>query len=411
MKIKELLKYPLIWLFALLIFGFLIVDFILPDRLYSEFENTKLQQKPKFTIASFFDSTYSTKYETYINEQFPLRDQWITLKAVTEIGLGKLENNNIIYGEDDYLFEKLQIIPEPNASAGSNVANMKQIERNWRFMNEFFQMYDLPVTFALAPNSYAVMTDKLPFGTDLPDQESMIPEIYNSFTEDDDLTFINFLPSLKEHQDEYIYYRTDHHWTTLGAYYAYVEYCNEKGLEPISLGELQANDVHDFYGTYYNKCKKPGQDSDIITWYDVPLETFQFTGDVNDENMLEQAEVTEWNGIPMLSVDGMYQLDQFDTRDKYAAFTWGNNGLTQIVTGHNNDPKEEPTRLLLIKDSYANSMVPYLTYNYDEIWIMDLRSTPMNMSQILAENEFDDVFVMYNFSTFLTDTDIARLRF
>ena len=107
----------------------------------------------------------------------------------------------------------------------------------------------------------------------------------------------------------------------------------------------------------------------------------------------------------------MYQLDQFDTRDKYAAFTWGNNGLTQIVTGHNNDQKEEPTRLLLIKDSYANSMVPYLTYNYDEIWIMDLRSTPMNMSQILAENEFDDIFVMYNFSTFLTDTDIARLRF
>ena len=412
MKVKELLKYPLIWLFALLIFGFMLMDFILPDRLYSEFENTKLQQKPEFTIAGFFDSTYSTKYETYVNEQFPARDQWITLKAITEIGLGKLENNNIIYGKDDYLFEKLQIIPEPNASAGSNVANMKQIERNWRFMNEFFQMYDLPVTFALAPNSYAVMTDKLPYGTELPNQETMIPEIYNSFTEDDDLTFINFLPSLKEHQDEYVYYRTDHHWTTLGAYYAYVEYCNEKGLKPMELdGKINAYTVWDFYGTYYNKCKKPGQYPDQIHWFDIPVESFQFTGDVTDENMLKQAEVTEWNGIPMLSVDGMYQQEQFETRDKYAAFTWGNNGLTQIVTGHNNDPQDEPTRLLLIKDSYANSMVPYLTYNYDEIWIIDLRSTPMHLSQILKENEFDDIFVMYNFSTFLTDTDIARLRF
>ena len=176
-------------------------------------------------------------------------------------------------------------------------------------------------------------------------------------------------------------------------------------------GKINAYTVWDFYGTYYNKCKKPGQYPDQIHWFDIPVESFQFTGDVTDENMLKQAEVTEWNGIPMLSVDGMYQQEQFETRDKYAAFTWGNNGLTQIVTGHNNDPQDEPTRLLLIKDSYANSMVPYLTYNYDEIWIIDLRSTPMHLSQILKENEFDDIFVMYNFSTFLTDTDIARLRF
>lgn len=411
MKIKELLKYPLVWLFVLFICGFFLVDMLLPDKLYSEFENTKLQQKPELTVEGFFDSTYSTKYETYVNEQFPARDQWITLKAVTEISLGKLENNNIIYGKDDYLFEKLQIIEEPNASAGSNVANRKQIERNMRFMDEFFQMYKLPVTFAIAPNGYAVMTEKLPSGIDLPEQETLIPEIYSSFTEDDDLTFLNFLPTLRQHQDEYIYYRTDHHWTTLGAYYAYVEYCKEKGFEPVSLDELTANEVFDFYGTYYNKCKKPGQDSDVITWYDIPVESFQFTGDTSDKNLLKQAEVTEWNGIPMLSVDGMYHLEQFDTRDKYAAFTWGNNGLTQIVSGNNRTLGEEPSRLLLIKDSYANSMVPFLTYHYDEIWIVDLRSTPMNMSQLLSENEFTDVFVMYNFNSFLTDTDIARLRF
>lgn len=411
MKIKELLKYPLVWIFALFIFGFFLADMLLPDKLYSEFENSKLQQKPELTVESFFDSTYGTKYETYVNDQFPARDQWITLKAVTEISLGKLENNNIIYGKDDYLFEKLQIIEEPNASAGSNAANKKQIERNMRFMNEFFQMYELPLTFAIVPNGYAVMTDKLPAGVDLPDQETLIPEIYNSFTKDDELTFLHFLPTLREHQDEYIYYRTDHHWTTLGAYYAYVEYCKEKGFEPVSLEELDANEVSDFYGTYYNKCKKPGQDSDVITWYDIPVQSFRFSGDTSDENLLKQAEVVQWNTMPMLSVDGMYQLEQFDTRDKYAAFTWGNNGFTQIVSENNRNPGEEPSRLLLIKDSFANSMVPFLTYHYDEIWIVDLRSIPMNISQLLSENEFTDVFVMYNFSSFLTDTDIARLRF
>lgn len=411
MKIKELLKYPLIWLFALFILGFVLIDYLLPDKVYSEFENTKLQQKPSFTLAGFFDSTYGSKYETYVNEQFPARDQWITLKSVTEIGLGKIENNNIIYGKDDYLFEKLQIIEKPNASAGSNVANRLQIERNHRFMDEFFQLYDLPVTFAIVPNSYAVMTEKLPAGVNLPDQEAMIEEFYGNFSEDDDLDFINFIDRLREHQDEYIYYRTDHHWTTLGAYYAYVEYCESKGLEAVSLDELSANEVEGFYGTYYNKCKKPGQDADTITWYDIPVESFCFTGDTQDETLLKQSELTEWNGIPMLSVSGMYQLEQFETRDKYAAFTWGNNGLTQIVSGHNKNAGEEPTRLLLIKDSFANSMIPFLTYNYDEIWVMDLRSTPANMSTILAENEFTDIFVMYNFSSFLTDTDIARLRF
>lgn len=411
MNVKELLKYPLIWLFVLFIMGFFLVDLLGEDRVYSDFENKKLQQKPELTVESFFDSSYGTKYETYINDQFPLRDKWITLKSVAEIGLGKLENNNVIYGKDGYLFEKLQIIPEPNASAGSNVANQMQIDRNLRFMNEFFEMYELPVTFALAPNSYAVMTDKLPAGTNMPDQEELIPEVYNSFTDKKDVTYLNFLDTLREHQNEYIYYRTDHHWTTLGAYYAYVEYCNAKGFEPVALDEMNANEVNDFFGTYYSKCKKPGQESDIITWYDIPVEEFRFTGDTKNEDMLKQCEVTEWNGMPMLSTDTMYQMEQFETRDKYAAFTWGNNGLTQIYSADNRSKGEEPSRLLLIKDSFANSMIPFLTYHYDEIWVMDLRSTPISMKQMLAENEFSDIFVMYNFTSFLTDTDIARLRF
>ncbi len=411
MKLKELIKYPLVWLFILFIFGFFLWDLVTPDRVYSEFENKKLQQKPTMTVEGIFDSSYSTTYETYINDQFPGRDLWITLKSVAEIGIGKKENNNVLYGKDAYLFEKLQIIPEPNNSAGTNVANQMQIDRNVRFMNEFFQMYDLPVTFALAPNSYEIMEDKLPAGIELPDQETMIPAFYDSFTKDDDLTFLDFTATLKEHSDEYIYYRTDHHWTTLGAYYAYLDYCEEKGFDPISLDELEANEVGDFFGTYYSRCKKPGQKADIITWYDIPLASFSFNGDTRNESLLAQCELTEWNGIPMLTTDTMYQEEQFATRDKYAAFTWGNNGITQIVTGHNRNPEEEPTRLLLIKDSFANSMVPYLSYHYDEIWIMDLRSTPMPMSKMLAENEFHDIFVMYNFSTFLTDTDIARLRF
>jgi len=411
-RLKELLRYPLVWVSALILVGFTAADFLLPDRVFSQFENKKLTQKPAFSLEAFFDSSYSTTYEKYINDQFPARDQWITLKSVAELGLGKLENNNILFGRDGYLFEKLQIIPAPDSSAGSNCANQLQIDRNLRFMDEFFQLYELPVTFALAPNSYAVMTDKLPLdpGT-MPDQETLIPEIYESFQPDEDVTYLNFLPTLREHQGEYIYYRTDHHWTTLGAYYAYVDYCRAKGLEPVSLDALQGQQVEDFYGTYYNKCKKPGQKSDTITYYEPPLASFQFSGDIRDESLLARGELLDWNGVSLIAVDSLYQKEQFDTRDKYAAFTWGNNGISRVLSERQRAEGEEPRRLLLIKDSFANSMVPFLCYNYDEIVIVDLRSTPLPLSKLLAAEQFDDVFVLYNVSSFLTDTDIARLRF
>ena len=179
----------------------------------------------------------------------------------------------------------------------------------------------------------------------------------------------------------------------------------------MDLSSLQGQQVEGFYGTYYNKCKKPGQPSDTITYYEPPLASFQFSGNTRDQALLQQGELLEWNGVPLIAVDSLYQKEQFDTRDKYAAFTWGNNGICRVLSGRTRAEGEEPRRLLLIKDSFANSMVPFLSYNYDEIVIVDLRSTPLTLSKLLEAESFDDVFILYNVSSFLTDTDIARLRF
>ena len=191
-----------------------------------------------------------------------------------------------------------------------------------------------------------------------------------------------------------------------------MEYCQEKGLTPVSLSDLEENKVEDFYGTFYSKAKRPGQDSDTITWYDVPVDEFAFVANTKeDPQLLELGEMVEEDGLQLLSVDSMMDERKFQTRDKYAAFMWGNSGYVKIKSSHNLDHQDGKTsRLLLFKDSYANSMIPYLTYNYDEIIVVDLRYMAKNVSELMKE-DFDDIFVMYNFSTFISDISLANLKY
>ena len=128
---------------------------------------------------------------------------------------------------------------------------------------------------------------------------------------------------------------------------------------------------------------------DTITWYDLPVEEVIIDGQ---------------------SYDGMYDLAKLQERDKYASFLWGNHGLTQIVV---NSGVENPTRVLLIKDSYGNSLAPFLTQNYDEVWVADLRHV-FSLSAVLemaGGEPFDDVLLMYNYMNFVQDTNLAKLRY
>ena len=330
------------------------------------------------------------------------------------MALGRTEGHGVVYGKDHQLLEKLQVVESKPSNSGTNVVEERNLKRSVDIMKSFLQMYDQEITFSLVPNAYAVLEDKVPYAFPGIDQEEETQRIYQELSQtDEQLTTIDFTEVLKEHQDEYIYYRTDHHWTTLGAYYAYTEYCREKGLTPVELSELEKHEVSDFYGTFYSKAKRPGQPSDTITWYDVPIDDFSFTANLlQDKELSQLGEVVEQDGEELLSVDTLMDERKFQTRDKYAAFTWGNPGYAKITSSHNlNHTEGKTSRLLIIKDSYANSMIPYLTYNYDEIVVVDLRYLSKSVKDLMQQ-DFDDIFVMYNFSTFLTEnSSLARLKF
>ena len=412
---KKILQYPIAVLFALFISVFFLVDVFNSDRAFSEFENTSLAQKPAFSWSSFVDGSFGSKYVKYINEQFLGRDNWISMKAVADMGLGRIESHGVTYGDDHYLMEKLEIVEDQNypANAGTNIVKQTSLDRSNGMVSSFLQMYDQPITFSLVPNSYAILEDEVPTGFPGADQQAYTQQIYQTLSEaDDQLEIVDFSDALSQHKDEYIYYRTDHHWTTLGAYYAYVAYCEQKGLTPVSLEELKENKVEDFYGTFYSKAKRPSQPADTITWYDVDVDEFAFVANLQQDKQLAQlGEVVQEDGLELLRVDGMMDQRKFEVRDKYAAFMWGNSGYVKIKSSHNLNHQEGKTsRLLLFKDSYANSMIPYLTYNYDEIIVVDLRYMAKSTKELMQE-EFDDIFVMYNFSTYVSGaSDLAKLK-
>ena len=413
---KKILQYPIAVLFALFISVFFLVDVFNSDRAFSEFENTSLAQKPAFSWSSFVDGSFGSKYVKYINEQFLGRDNWISMKAVADMGLGRIESHGVTYGDDHYLMEKLEIVEDQNypANAGTNIVKQTALDRSNGMVSSFLQMYDQPITFSLVPNSYAILEDEVPTGFPGANQQAYTQQISQTLREaDDQLEIVDFSDALSQHKDEYIYYRTDHHWTTLGAYYAYVAYCEQKGLTPVSLEELEENKVEDFYGTFYSKAKRPSQPADTITWYDVDVDEFAFVANLQQDKQLAQlGEVVQEDGLELLRVDGMMDQRKFEVRDKYAAFMWGNSGYVKIKSSHNLNHQEGKTsRLLLFKDSYANSMIPYLTYNYDEIIVVDLRYMAKSTKELMQE-EFDDIFVMYNFSTYVSGaSDLAKLKF
>ena len=380
--LKKILKYPVVLAFFLFIFLFTAVDLVKPDREYSEFENKYLTQRPEFTLASFLNNEWTSKYETYLNDQFVLRDDWITLKSICESMLLKIENNGIAYGADDYLFEKFTTL------AGDSLA---QFERNVGYEKTFIDTYGetVPITFTIIPNAYMILPEKLPEGLTQVDQAAYTAPIYEAVG--DKAQVVDFTGALTAHKDDYIFYRTDHHWTTLGAYYAYAAYAESLGMEPVALDSLSGIEVPDFYGTYFSKAKKFDAVADTITYYPIA-----------DAGVIIDGQ----------EADGYYDLSKFEVRDKYAAFLRGNNGYTVIKSGVREAPEgQEPSKILVIKDSYANSFVPFLLYNFDEVHVVDLRYSAVSMKELLSTENFDQVLLMYNFMNLVTDTNLYKLGY
>ncbi|MEG1942689.1 MAG: DHHW family protein, partial [Angelakisella sp.] len=302
-------KYPLLVAFATFMLVVFVADMFATGRQFSELENRNLKQRPRFSWRSLAANEYTRKYEEFINDQFVMRDSWITLKSASENVFMKVENNGVAFGKNDYLF------------GVKTTADTEQLDKNSGYVDKFLGSYDGHVTVGIIPNSYEIMQSYLPMGLAGVQikQQPCIDRIYSGISHGD-MTKLDIPKMIKDsiasaEQADGIYYRTDHHWTTDTAYMVYVDYCKTRGLKYIDKSDLQGlrHEEQGFYGTYYSKGKKIGTPADSLVWYDIPVTDMTIDG----KTYLENSDKTK------TPITGLYQKEKFATRDKYSAFLYG----------------------------------------------------------------------------------------
>ena len=378
-KTPSLFRYPVLVAFGLFFIGLFVLDMATPDRAYSELENTTLTQRPRLTAVSADGlNNYFTSYTRYVKDQVFGRDQWISLQSAAETTLfQKTQSGGILLGREHMMFARhYSILKNEEKGMAKNLAAVQSLA----------QRYPGRVNLMLVPSASVVYPENVPAGAPQIDEKSILEgvaaqgEAYGRF--------IDVLPALTEHKGEYLYYRTDHHWTSLGAYYAYQQLCGALSLTPFDPAAHTALTAENFYGTHYSKARTWNAVPDTITYYDLP-------------NSLTIYNVTAAGQPADGQTTGLYDTDKLNVYDKYAMFLHGNNGLSRIEG-------DGTGRILVIKDSYANCFAPYLTANYAQIDVVDFRNYNYGLDQLIADNDYDQILVLYSFDSFKSDPYLYR---
>lgn len=356
-----------------------VFDILSPAKERSETENRELAQLPAFSLEKVFDGSFTKEYESYVVDQFTWRDGWIRIKSASERALGKTMTNGVYFADDGYYIEH-------KSKADIDI---EQLEKNIGYLKSFYDKVsgrlDGETLVAIAPTASVVLSDKLPRFNDEYEWNDVLDRLESELGEG----FVDLRDVLDEHKDEYIYYKTDHHWTSDGAYYAYTELMKHFGIEPLGLDELNRVTLdEDFLGTVIAKLN-------IETTPDIM---------VKYEPKASQSISVSYN-LGAKITDTLYDESKLETRDKYAYFLGGNDALVEIETG-----ADTGRTLMLAKDSYANCMIPLLAAHFDKLYVVDLRYFNTGVaSYIESQGDVTDALVLYNISGFADERSVFKL--
>lgn len=362
-------------LFCAFIGLFLVANAATPSREFSEMENRNLEQMPKLSVDSLLSGQFMKDFETYTTDQFVGRDGWIALKSTTERLLGKKENNNVYFCDQDTLITRFD---QPDAA---------KVTENLNYVSTFAENAGIPVTFSLIPTQACIWADRLPDGapnasqTDLLDQaKAAVPGA----------TWADLYTPLWAHKDEDVFYRTDHHWTSLGAYYGYTGLAEALGFTPVPL-DTYTETVRstEFYGTVFSSSGVRWVSPDTITTY------------VPDTGITVTSYTYDSNGNPVEVPRALYDESYLSVKDKYSMFLGGQQSLGVVKT-----PNADKPKLLIIRDSYADSLVPFLTPHFSEIHLIDLRYYKLSIADYIQQNGIDQALVLYSVPNFVTDSNL-----
>ena len=359
--------------FLAFIFTFGLLYFFIPDVEFSENENKYLDQLPKVSLKNIMNGKFESDFEAYMSDQIAGRDFWMSCNTALLLASGKNDVNGVYVGKDGYLLEIFDGL------------DFDRYEKQIDALNKFNSYVDVPVYFVIAPNSVSVHEDKLPDYAVNYSQDKYIGDFYDGL--DSDIVSIDVSSVLKDHSEEYIYYRTDHHWTTYGSFIAFNEIARVMGIRTLSLDEVAVTDVSaDFLGTFFSK----GNfiiDPDVIQRFDV-------------KNGASYKVILD-GGVES---DTLYDDSYLLKKDKYAYFTHGNPAHLSVETESDSDKT-----LVIVKDSYMHCMLQFFVPSYKKIHMVDPRYIKTNLTEYITDLEPDEILILYNAKTLSDEVNFTRL--
>lgn len=352
-----------------------------PDDVFSPKEKRYLAQKPELSAKDVLSGKYGRDYESYLNDQFPMREQIASLHTGCERLLGKCEISGIYFGKSDYFIEHHE-----KSQYHTDLAKRNQ-EAVFQFLNNMStQLGNDRVRFLAAPSAETVLTEYLPKGA----PDSAENEVLKEYETQMGKAFVSLQKTLKQ---ENTYYRTDHHWTTEGAFTAYQAWADSMGINPRQREEFEEVTLKDdFYGTVsarVNTEVKPDSLMALVPKFNVKYQV-QYEGDST-------------------IYDSLYARDLLDSPEPYAVYLKGNQPLTRIKT--TGTPKEMAGRkLLVIKDSFGNSLIPFLVNHYEETIVVDLRYYNPSIKDLIERENITDICVVQNPAQMSKETSFYKIN-
>lgn len=365
------------FVFIFLIFSLSIITFLSKDKSFSQNENRYLEQIPKLSSSSILSGDFAKKSEKYINDQFAFRDIWISVKTQLNLLFHKKDINGVYICKDNYFIEKCT----------ENEFDNEQMRNNINYINKFNEytknLGNCKTSVLIAPTSAYALKDKLPKYSENFNQNEKLNILKNEFKK---CIFVDIRETMQLHKDDYIYFKTDHHWTSKGAYLAYQQWCKDNNTKINDFHTKMVSDL--FRGTLYSKVLYKNSTYDKIELY-YPKNKIPYKVSYN---------------LNKKQSNSIFDYSKLNEKDKYKVYFGGNYPELKITTANKNGKS-----LLVIKDSYANSFIPFIVNNYENICVLDLRYTNFNVRQYVKDNEITDVLFLYNLASFSSDKNLYKL--
>lgn len=392
-KVKMILFAAVMVILALIGLAF----FARPER--SENEKRDLTKFPEFTLESFLSGEYTNQIALWYSDTFPLREPMIEANGAMESLYG-IRDEQVIGGgnaDDIPTDNPSDIVFNPTDDGkGESVEgmylngdtayqlyffNQQNSDSYVSLINDFAaqvkgtaNVYDLiaPLHYQIALSADTVKK------YNASDCGEAIDYMYSNLS--DDVIAVDALPHMISHNDEYLYFRTDHHWTARGAYYAYVAFCEAKGIAPTKLQEYESLQFKGFLGTLYANANQPSAMKSNPDY----VEAFVPNG-INEETVYD----SDGNVLGEFAV--VYKgADKYDAGNKYLTFIAGDQPLIEI----HNPNISDGSSIVVVKESYGNAFVPFLVDSYEYVYVIDYRAWSGSLADFVTDKGIDDVLFL-----------------